>query len=92
MRDGAGPGSQRELPGRAFAPLVRPLAHGDEIDRVVQVHADGQPAVVARPMAREDFDAPAAEPDDVDETGRLRGVHQVADMGSETPNRSATSM
>ena len=69
MRDSASLESQRKLPGRAFALLVRPLAHGDEVDRVVQVHADSQAAIVARPMAREDFDAPAAEPDDVDETG-----------------------
>ena len=70
-----------ELPGRALALPLRPLGHHDEIGRIVQIHADGQAAVIARPMARENFDAPAAAPDDPDQTGRLRGVHQVADMG-----------
>ena len=74
--------SQGKLPSRALGLPPGPLPHRDEIDHIVQVHADSQATVVARPMARENFDAPTTTPNDVDETGRLRRVHQVADMGS----------
>jgi len=66
----------------ALVRLLCPLLHCDKIDDIVQVHADGQAAVVARPMARKDLDVSAAPSDDPDETCRFRGVHQIADVGS----------
>src|SRR5664279_3627637 len=60
--------SQGKLPSRALGLPPGPLPHRDEIDHIVQVHADSQATVVARPMARENFDAPTTTPNDVDET------------------------